>query len=361
MTAQDSRPGGPGARFLVAAASFVVVVAGLRAATQLILPFLVSVFLAIISLPLLNWLHRKKVPPPLAILLTVMAAVAVMAVMVLVVRQSVNEFAEVAPGYQARLQELVTSVVDGAQGLGQGLGIETSGLDDFINPGVALDLMGGTLGAVAGLLSNTFLNTFLVLLTVIFILLEAAGFSRKLSAAFGDDRVHLQPFERITRQVQNYLAIKTLVSLATGVTAGVLVWALGLDFPLLWGLLAFIFNYIPNLGSVLAGVPPVLLAILQLGPGRALAVALGYLVINTVFGNFIEPTLMGRRLGLSTLVVFLSLVFWGWVWGPVGMLLAVPLTMVIKIALENTGDFHWVAVMLDANPASTPPPRAQGS
>ena len=161
--------------------------------------------------------------------------------------------------------------------------------------------------------------------------------------------------------MQNYLAIKTLVSLATGVTAGVLVWALGLDFPLLWGLLAFIFNYIPNLGSVLAGVPPVLLAILQLGPGRAVAVALGYLVINTVFGNFIEPTLMGRRLGLSTLVVFLSLVFWGWVWGPVGMLLAVPLTMVIKIALENTEDFHWVAVMLDANPASTPPPRAQGS
>ena len=361
MTAQDSRPGGPGARFLVAAASFVVVVAGLRAATTLILPFLVSVFLAIISLPLLNWLHRKKVPPPLAILFTVMAAVAVMAVMVLVVRQSVNEFAEVAPGYQARLQELVTSVVDGVQGLGQGLGIQTSGLDDFINPGVALDLMGGTLGAVAGLLSNTFLNTFLVLLTVIFILLEAAGFSRKLSAAFGDERVHLRPFERITRQVQNYLAIKTLVSLATGVAAGVLVWALGLDFPLLWGLLAFIFNYIPNLGSVLAGVPPVLLAILQLGSGRAAAVALGYLVINTVFGNFIEPTLMGRRLGLSTLVVFLSLVFWGWVWGPVGMLLAVPLTMVIKITLENTEDFHWVAVMLDANPASTPPPRARGS
>ena len=260
MTDQDSRPGDPGVRFLVAAASFVVVVAGLRAATQLILPFLVSVFLAIISLPLLNWLHRKKVPPPLAIVLTVMAAVAVMAVMVLVVRQSVNEFANVAPLYQARLQELVTSVVDRVQGLGQGLGIQTSGWDDFVNPGVALDLMGGTLGAVAGLLSNTFLNTFLVLLTVIFILLEAAGFSRKLSAAFGDERVHLQPFERITRQVQNYLGIKTLVSLATGVAAGVWVAVLGLDFPLLWGLLAFIFNYIPNLGSVLAGVPPVLLA-----------------------------------------------------------------------------------------------------
>ena len=353
MIAEDNRSGDRGVRFLIIVASLIVVVAGLRAATQLILPFLVSIFLAIISLPLMAWLQRKRVPPALAILCTVMTAITVLAVMVLVVSGSVNEFASVAPRYQARLQMLATSATEWVRGLG--IEAEWEALE-FINPAALLDLVGGTLGAVAALLSNTFL----VLLTMIFILLEAAGFSRKLSAAFGDHQDHLQRLETMTRQVQNYLAIKTMVSLATGVLAGVWVAILGLDFPLLWGLIAFIFNYIPNLGSVLAGVPPVLLAILQLGPGWAVGVALGYVTINVVLGNLLEPWLLGRRLGLSTLVVFLSLVFWGWVWGPVGMLLSVPLTMVIKIAFENTEEFHWVAIMLDASPASTPPapPRA---
>ena len=159
----------------------------------------------------------------------------------------------------------------------------------------------------------------------------------------------------MTLQVQNYLAIKTAVSVFTGVLVGIWVWALGLDLPLLWGLVAFIFNYIPNLGSILAAVPAVLLALVQFGPGRAAVVASGYLAINLVFGNDVEPMMLGRRLGLSTLVVFMSRVFWGWVWGPVGMLLSVPLTMMLKIAMENTEDLRWVAVMLDKNTPSAPP------
>ena len=162
----------------------------------------------------------------------------------------------------------------------------------------------------------------------------------------------------MTRQIQNYLAIKTVVSVATGLLAGVWVWALDIDFPLLWGLIAFLFNYIPNLGSIFAAVGPVLLAIVQFGPGRAISVAAGYVAINLVFGNVVEPLMLGRRLGLSTLVVLLSLVFWGWVWGPMGMLLAVPLTMMVKIALENTEDLRWVAVMLDANPSASRAPAA---
>ena len=348
MIAQHDRSRDRGLRFLIIAASLIVVVAGLRAAAQLILPFLVSVFFAIISLPLMAWLQRRKVPAPLAFLCTIMTAIAVLAAMVLVVSGSVNEFASVAPRYRIRLRELASSTIEWVRGLG--IEAEWESLE-FINPGAVLDLVGGTLGAVAGLLSNTFL----VLLTIVFILLEAAGFSTKLQAAFGDRHEHLQRLETMTRQVQNYLAIKTLISLGTGVLVGVWVASLGLDFPLLWGLIAFFFNYIPNLGSILAAVPPVLLATLQFGAGRALGVALGYVTVNVLMGNVLEPWLLGRRLGLSTLVVFLSLVFWGWVWGPIGMLLSVPLTMVIKIALENSEDFHWVAVMLDANPRSTRP------
>jgi predicted PurR-regulated permease PerM len=158
-------------------------------------------------------------------------------------------------------------------------------------------------------------------------------------------------FTKIIVDVQRYLGIKTLISLATGILIGVWVAILGVDFPILWGILAFLFNYIPSLGSILAAVPTLLLALVQLGPGPAALVGLGYVVVNVALGTFVEPYFMGRKLGLSTLVIFLSLVFWGWVWGPVGMLLSVPLTMVVKILLENSENFRWVAVLLAPAPA----------
>ena len=344
-----------GARFLLVAASVIVVIAGLRQAGQLVVPFLTAVFLAVVSFPVMAWLQHRKVPTPLAVLITVAAAAGVLSVLGVVVGRSVTEFAQVAPQYQARFQELANEILDWAEGVGLPAS-EWTPLD-YVNPEAIVDLIGGTLGALAGLLSNAFL----VLLAVIFILFEAAGFRAKLRLAFGDRGANLDRLSRMTQQVQHYLAIKTVVSVATGVLVGTWVWALGLDFPLLWGLVAFIFNYIPSLGSIFAAVPAVLLAIVQLGPGRAAVVAIGYLAINIVFGNFVEPMLLGRRLGLSTLVIFVSLVFWGWVWGPVGMLLSVPLTMMLKISLENTEDFRWIAVMLGKNPSSAPSVSRQSS
>ncbi len=352
MIAQETRTQGPGARFLLVAASFVVVVAGLRAAAPILLPLFISLLLAILSLPVMVWLQRNRFPTALAVLSTIVLDVAVLAILFLVVGRSVNQFTDAAPAYRDRLQEVFGTLLVWLEARGIALGgAETLRL---VNPGSVVDLAGSTLGAVATMLSNTFL----VVLTVIFILFEAAGFSRKLRAAFGDRADHVQRLTTMARQVQRYLAMKTLISLATGLLAGIWVSVLGLGFALLWGLMAFLLNFIPNLGSILAAVPPVLLALVQFGPGRAIAVAVGYVVINVVLANFIEPYLMGRRLGLSTLIVFLSLVFWGWVWGPVGMLLSVPLTMIVKIALENTEDFRWVAVLLEANPvpASASPP-----
>jgi len=202
---------------------------------------------------------------------------------------------------------------------------------------------------VAGVLSNLFV----ALLTIVFILFEAAGFPAKLRAAFGD-RQGSERFEKIRYEVQHYLGIKSLVSLTTGAAIAAALAILGVDYPLLWGMLAFLLNYIPTFGSILAGIPPVLLAIVQLGPGHAIAVALVFVTTNVVLGNFVEPHFLGRRLGLSTLVVFLSLVFWGWVWGPVGMLLSVPLTMILKIMLENTPDLAWIAVLLGRDPKHEP-------
>jgi len=156
-----------------------------------------------------------------------------------------------------------------------------------------------------------------------------------------------------------YLGIKTIVSLATGICAGILTWSLGLDFPLLWAMLAFLLNYVPTIGSIIAAVPAVLLALVQLGPGAAGATAVGFAAINVVFGNIIEPRLMGYGVGISPLVIFVGLVFWGFIFGPVGMLLSVPLTMTLKLSLESDERTRWIAILIgserDAQHALTHP------
>ncbi|HEY5644549.1 MAG TPA: AI-2E family transporter, partial [Pseudomonadales bacterium] len=182
--------------------------------------------------------------------------------------------------------------------------------------------------------------------TVIFILAEASSFSRKLASVLSDPDKDLPQFARFGANVNRYIAIKTSTSLATGALVSLSLLLIGVDFPILWGLVAFLLNYVPNIGSFIAAVPALLLALIQLGPGYAAAATGCYLAINIVMGNVVEPRYMGRGLGLSTLVVFLSLVVWGWLLGPVGMFLSVPLTMTAKIALESNPNSQWLALLL---------------
>jgi predicted PurR-regulated permease PerM len=343
----ETRRRDAGAHFLLVLASVVVVVAGLKAASSLLLPFLVSLFLALVSLPLLNWLQSVKVPRGLAVLLTLVIVVSVLVLMLSLVAGSVSGFTEELPKYKAQLQVMMNGVIDWAEG--HGIDLPEREVSGWFNPSGVLDIVAGGLLTVTSVLSNLVL----VFLTIAFLLVEAAGFSTKMQAAFGrpdnQDRI-----TRIRSEVQRYLGIKTVVSLGTGLLVTIGLWIIGVDFPLLWGLIAFLANYIPNLGSIIAAVPPVILALIQFGFWPAVGVAVFFLAINFVIGNLLEPNLMGQRLEISTLVVFLSLVFWGWVWGPVGMMLSVPLTIIIKIMLENTEDLRWIAVMLGSSPAETP-------
>jgi AI-2 transport protein TqsA len=199
---------------------------------------------------------------------------------------------------------------------------------------------------VVGRVFTFFGTAFVILILTVFMLTEARMFGRRFEAICDARGPNFQRMLSATRDIQRYLGIKTLISLATGVLAGLLCWAAGLDFFLLWGIVAFTMNYIPVVGSIIAGVPPMMLAMLDKGMASGVAVAGGYVLINVLLGNFIEPMLMGRRFGLSTLVVVLSVLFWGWLWGPIGMLLAVPLTMMLKVVLDNSEDFRWIAVAI---------------
>lgn len=326
--------------YLVFAASLVIVIAGLRAAASIIVPFLISVFIAIISLPLQNWLIVHKVPRSLSVFLTLVADILILVGFGFLVGGSVQGFTAKWPVYQAKLIYGVEFLTDWLNA--HGADISKDSAINFFKSGIALDIAKGAFGSVFSLLQNFVL----VFLTILFVLSEAAGFSTKLERAIGHAMPETARLDKIKRDIQQYLGVKTLVSLATGLLVGVLLAILGLDFPVLWGLLAFLLNYVPSLGSIIAAVPPILLAFIQLGSGRAIGVIVVFVAINLLVGNLVEPSLMGRSLGLSALVVFLSLVFWGWVWGAAGMILSVPLTMIIKIMLENTRDLKWIAVML---------------
>ena len=163
---------------------------------------------------------------------------------------------------------------------------------------------------------------------------------------FNDPETSIKRVNSISENINKYIAIKTGISIVTGLLVTIFLLIIGVDYPVLWGVLAFALNFIPTIGSIIALIPAVLLTIVQLGFGDALIVLIGYLVINTIMGNILEPRLMGKGLGLSTLVVFISLIFWGWVLGPVGMLLSVPLTITIKIILDSSEETRWFAILL---------------
>lgn len=329
-------------RTLFVLAAVVVVVAGMRAAEPILVPFLLAVFIAVIFAPPLFWLRRKGIPQWLALLLIVSGIVSLGMVLAALLGTSVDGFSETIPQYQQRLNSLTAQALDALAR--HGIDVPRSLLLERFDPGAAMQLAASMLAGFGNVLKNSFL----ILLTVVFMLMEASSVPQKIHRVFDDAGASkaVAGFDEFAKTLHRYLAIKTATSLATGTIVTLWLWTIGVDYALVWGVLAFLLNFIPNIGSIIAAVPAVLLALVQIGLGAALAAAGGYLAINVVVGSIIEPRFMGRGLGLSTLVVFLSLVFWGWVLGPVGMLLSVPLTMTLKIAFASSPRTSWLAGLL---------------
>lgn len=338
--AEPAAAEGPGSRFLRTGAYAVIVVAGLKAAGSLLVPVLAAALLAVLCMPLMRWMRRRGLPSALGLVLVVLGLFGLSAGLTGVLAGSIRTLTRSLPTYQERLDELLVRWAASAERFGVTFDPKT--LEEHVDTSSLVRLAGQIAeGALA-----TLSQVLVILLITAFILLEANGFAAKLRRALGDPRTDLSGYERVAGQVYDYVAIKTLVSLLTGVLAGLLTWILGVDFPVLWGLLAFLFNFVPNIGSILAAIPPVLLALVLKGGFDALLVGAGYVLINMAVGNVLEPRIMGRRLGLSPLVVLLSLIFWGWIFGPVGMILSLPMTMVVKILLEASGDYRPAAVLL---------------
>ena len=322
-------------KFIVFTAGLIVIAAGIRATSGLLIPLVLALFLAVITFPLVERLQRA-VHRVVAVVITMLTVLAMLVGPGMLIATAIRQFTRATPEYEAQLRKIILA----SYAWLQQRNVDASHFAPLIDPSFIFGFVVMTLSGVVTLLSFVFL----VVLISAFVLAEAADVASR--------RPHVLPPQlrgvivQVARQMQIWLWVKTIISLLTGLVAGLWVWIMGIEFALLWGLVAFILNYIPNFGSLVAALPPALLALIQSGPLAAVIVLIGYVVINIALGSVMEPYLMGRQIGLSPLVVLLSVIAWGWLWGPVGMLLAVPITMTLKFVLETSDESRWVAALL---------------
>lgn len=323
--------------------AFVVSLAGIKVAAAIVVPFLLSLFVAIICHPAVNYLEKKRMPKGGAIAFVIFTIFSLFIILGGIIGSAVSDFRDAIPLYEAQLSQEILWLVGWLANYD--LIISMDEVRGYFDPAKVMNLVTTTLSGFSSVLGNVFL----LLLTVVFMLSEGTVFAKKLHIAFDNSVQTDKRLDDFLTMVNQYMAIKTVISLVTGCIIGGVLWGLGVQFYVLWALLAFLLNYIPNIGSIIAAVPAVILTFLQLGAGYASVVIGLFVGVNMIMGSVVEPRFMGRRLGLSTLVVFLSLIFWGWLLGMVGMLLSVPLTMIFKIALENSEGGKGFAILLSSD------------
>ena len=325
-------------------AALVIVIAGMKYAAPLLVPFLLSVFIAVISFPLMSFLQQKGLPKGLSLTLVMLLVIFIGIGLAFLIGSSISDFSQSSLEYQQKITAEWSEVIHWLND--HGIFVAES-IKEIADPAAAVGLVSSILKGFGSVLSNSFL----IGLTVIFILSETAGITQKPVSLNDTDSEPLQTDGQVFSQVfidklRSYMSMKTIISMVTGVLIAVAMWLIGVDYPVLWGVLAFMLNFVPNIGSIIAAVPAVILTLVQLGFTSALLVAAVFVVVNVIIGSIIEPRYMGQGLGLSTLVVFVSLVFWGWVLGPVGMLLSVPLTITVKLALDSKPETQWLGHLL---------------
>ena len=319
----------PVGQTILVTAAVVVVIAGLRSASSIVAPLLMAVFISIICSAPLFWLKRHGVGNTVA-LIVILAVVGLTGAGVFgLIANSLEEFSSSIPRYKQNLGQLYVQLNTVLEGWGYSFPIER--IREQLSPNSFIKFLNYMLNG----LSNILGDGMVVFFAVLFILTEVASLPSKLRASLKSPEESMAHFEAFIGKVIHYLGLKAATSALTAVIVAIFLWILDIDYVFLWAVLAFFLNFIPYVGSILAGLPAVLLGLIDHGIWVALWATLGYVGVNIIVGNIIETRWMGDGLNLSSFVVFVSLIFWGWVLGPTGMFLSIPLTMSILIALES--------------------------
>lgn len=327
-------------------AAFLIIIAVVMYASSVITPILLALFITIVCAQPIRWLESKKVPSGLAVTIVLLLILGLLFGLGELIGRSVVKFSNDSAIYAQRLTILMTDLLNLLHGIGFDMSVEK--LESSISPNSVMNLSASFLGLIGNIMSNMLLIIFIV----IFMLLEVNSFNLKIKAITSLTGGTVTYFKRIDQSIRQYLGLMTIISFLTAILVYIALVIIGVEYAVLWATIAFMFNFIPNIGSIMASIPAIVFAAIQLGGGGALWTTISYLAINMVIGNVVQPPLMGKGLGLSTLVVFISLIFWGYVLGTIGMFLSVPLTMVVKIMLEQKESTRWLAIMLGTDRAA---------
>lgn len=334
---------------LLAGGGFVLIIGGLRAASQIVnMPLMAYVITVLFTTPFV-WLRKKRIPSLFAIGLILLTLLVLFLVLIGFVSISVHQFEEKLPEYEAQLEDVLWNILPpdalpqitdnlSEIDIGDNLSFDTIATS-------ALKVIPSIFSSVSSFTSQALIIAFIVF----FSLLESTNLAKRISNGLGSDPGLFSDFLSINTGVRKYLIIKTWTGLLSAGGNTVVLMLLGVDFAFLWGLLSFLLNYIPNVGFIIALIPPFILALVQYGLAKALIVVIAYIIINTITDNVISPRVMGHSLDLSPLAVFISLVFWTWVLGLVGAIMAVPLLLIIKMTLGRFEDTRWLAFAISGD------------
>ena len=325
--------------YLIAVPAVIITVAGIKAAASIIVPLLLAFILATLAGSSVLYLQDRGLPRWLSLLIVLLAVILLVVGLGLFVSSAAMEFSDRIPDYEARFLDIMNQLVITLNE--HGVALEKSELLHPWSPMIVMGYIGGFLQSLQVVLAESFM----ILMLVIFLLFSQDLFFQKMHMLF-DEQHSQQLFGVFSQQINRYVLIKSTISALTGVSVATGLYLMDIEHAFLWGVMAFMFNFIPNIGSIIAAVPPMLIALADHGPAMMLWVGLFFLAINIVFGVIIEPRVTGKGLGLSSVVVLLSLILWGWILGPVGMLLSIPLTIMMKVACDLNPRTRWVSILL---------------
>lgn len=335
---------------LLGVIAIIMLGAVLKMASSILLPLFIAIFLSFIIAPLVNLLDKLHIPRVLALMMVLLVLFGVMFLVFLFLQTSVNSFIKEYPKYAARYVEISSQI--------EAMVLERFDVSfDFSTDINWQGALRDYLVSVSSSLINFFSSLILIIIFLIFLLLEKPLFKHKLARAFDEEtgRQIGRIIEHINQQVGRYINLKFFISLATGILVWFFLLVIGVDFPLVWGVLAFLLNFIPSIGSFILIVITITMGVVQFYPnmGKIAAVAISMIATQVTIGNFLDPRLQGRRLNISPLLILFSLIFWGWIWGVIGMFLSVPITVVIQITCENVPALRPIAVMMESGHVKT--------
>ena len=328
------------AKVLIYSTAAVLLTLGMKAISEILIPVFFALFAFLIFSPLVRWLMKKRVPGSVSVFLVILFFIFVFVGTAILFVNSLIELSDQIPDYETRFQSILDSISAYLPVVGFSVEEVLQSLAAFAF-NVSGDIISGALSAGSTIV--------LIVVTTTFLLLDAASVPERVQREVEDEQISLSKFTELSSKVINYMLLRTETNLLGGIGTAILLLIGGIDFALLWGFLTFLFGYIPYLGFYMAAIPPMLLGLFKYGPIGAVAVLAGISLVNMLVENVLFPSLAGKGLKLSPTIVFLSLFYWSFILGAAGALIAVPLTIVVKIVLESSEDTRLIAKLMESS------------